>query len=291
MSRPTSPHARPLSRDGGVGQARPRLGVLGRPATRPLAARRAGATRPDLYVAPASAAVAAADADPPAIRRRRELHRAARTGGRAVDAGLAPVRVAGLHLRRRRLTAAPAPRLCADADRRADRRGRRALLLLRVLPAADGRGRAQPRPRARRALAAEPDVRLGHLRRGGQHDRAAQDDRDRQAPQARLRHGGDGPFHVRRRDDRSSCARCSTRCATPASRTCSRCAATRRPARTSGSPTEGGLSYSRELIELIRDEYEFSIGAACFPEVHIHATDAESDLRYSRRRSTPARAS
>ena len=46
------------------------------------------------------------------------------------------------------------------------------------------------------------------------------------------------------------------------------------------TPTEGGLSFSRELIELIREEYEFSIGAACFPEVHIHATDAESDLRY-----------
>ena len=46
------------------------------------------------------------------------------------------------------------------------------------------------------------------------------------------------------------------------------------------TPTEGGLSYSRELIELIRDEYDFAIGAACFPEVHIHAEDAESDLRY-----------
>jgi methylenetetrahydrofolate reductase (NADPH) len=44
--------------------------------------------------------------------------------------------------------------------------------------------------------------------------------------------------------------------------------------------TEGGLSFSRELIELIRDDYDFAIGAACFPEVHIHATDAESDLRY-----------
>jgi methylenetetrahydrofolate reductase (NADPH) len=44
--------------------------------------------------------------------------------------------------------------------------------------------------------------------------------------------------------------------------------------------TEGGLSYSRELIELIRDEYNFSIGAACFPETHIHADSAESDLRY-----------
>jgi len=44
--------------------------------------------------------------------------------------------------------------------------------------------------------------------------------------------------------------------------------------------TEGGLEYSRELIELIRDEYDFTIGAACFPEVHIHADSAESDLRY-----------
>src|SRR3954451_10689179 len=44
--------------------------------------------------------------------------------------------------------------------------------------------------------------------------------------------------------------------------------------------TEGGLSYSRELIELIRADYDFAIGAACFPEVHIHAESAESDLRY-----------
>jgi methylenetetrahydrofolate reductase (NADPH) len=49
---------------------------------------------------------------------------------------------------------------------------------------------------------------------------------------------------------------------------------------TEWTATEGGLRYSRELIELIRDEYDFAIGAACFPEVHIHATDAESDLRY-----------
>jgi methylenetetrahydrofolate reductase (NADPH) len=44
--------------------------------------------------------------------------------------------------------------------------------------------------------------------------------------------------------------------------------------------TEGGLEYSRELIELIRTDYDFTIGAACFPEVHIHAASAESDLRY-----------
>jgi methylenetetrahydrofolate reductase (NADPH) len=46
--------------------------------------------------------------------------------------------------------------------------------------------------------------------------------------------------------------------------------------------TAGGLTYSRELIELIRDEYDFTIGAACFPEVHIHAASAEDDLRYAK---------
>jgi len=44
--------------------------------------------------------------------------------------------------------------------------------------------------------------------------------------------------------------------------------------------TEGGLEYSRELVELIRNDYPFAIGAACFPEVHVHATNAEDDLRH-----------
>src|SRR3712207_280305 len=46
--------------------------------------------------------------------------------------------------------------------------------------------------------------------------------------------------------------------------------------------TEGGLEYSRELIELIGADYDFAIGAACFPETHIHATSAEDDLRYAK---------
>jgi methylenetetrahydrofolate reductase (NADPH) len=45
---------------------------------------------------------------------------------------------------------------------------------------------------------------------------------------------------------------------------------------------EGGLRYSRELIELIRADYDFAVGAACFPEVHLAADSAESDLRYTR---------
>ena len=44
--------------------------------------------------------------------------------------------------------------------------------------------------------------------------------------------------------------------------------------------TEGGLAYSRELVELIAADYPFAIGAACFPETHIHATSSEDDLRH-----------
>jgi methylenetetrahydrofolate reductase (NADPH) len=46
------------------------------------------------------------------------------------------------------------------------------------------------------------------------------------------------------------------------------------------SKTEGGLEFSRELVELISRDYPFAIGAACFPETHIHAASAEDDLRY-----------
>ena len=46
--------------------------------------------------------------------------------------------------------------------------------------------------------------------------------------------------------------------------------------------TEGGLEYSRELVELIAADYPFAIGAACFPETHIHATSPEDDLRFLR---------
>jgi methylenetetrahydrofolate reductase (NADH) len=45
---------------------------------------------------------------------------------------------------------------------------------------------------------------------------------------------------------------------------------------------DGGLRYSRELIELIRANYDFTIGAACFPEVHLAAESADTDLRYTR---------
>ncbi len=44
--------------------------------------------------------------------------------------------------------------------------------------------------------------------------------------------------------------------------------------------TEGGLEYSSELVALIRADYPFAIGAACFPETHIHAASPEEDLAH-----------
>ena len=44
--------------------------------------------------------------------------------------------------------------------------------------------------------------------------------------------------------------------------------------------TEGGLLYSTELIELLKESYDFAIGAASFPEVHPQAESAESDIRF-----------
>jgi methylenetetrahydrofolate reductase (NADPH) len=44
--------------------------------------------------------------------------------------------------------------------------------------------------------------------------------------------------------------------------------------------TDGGLEFSRELVELITDDYPFAIGAACFPETHIHASSPEDDLEH-----------
>ncbi|MFI5010142.1 MAG: methylenetetrahydrofolate reductase [NAD(P)H] [Solirubrobacterales bacterium] len=44
--------------------------------------------------------------------------------------------------------------------------------------------------------------------------------------------------------------------------------------------TEGGLEYSSQLVSLIKADYPFAIGAACFPETHIHAVSPEADLEH-----------
>ncbi len=47
-------------------------------------------------------------------------------------------------------------------------------------------------------------------------------------------------------------------------------------------PHPGGLSYSTELATLVSGDYDFAIGAACFPEVHPEAPDLDHDLRFLR---------
>jgi len=49
---------------------------------------------------------------------------------------------------------------------------------------------------------------------------------------------------------------------------------------TEWKPHPGGLHYSTELAALISGSYPFSIGAACFPEVHPEAPDLAHDLRF-----------
>jgi methylenetetrahydrofolate reductase (NADPH) len=49
---------------------------------------------------------------------------------------------------------------------------------------------------------------------------------------------------------------------------------------TAWKPHPGGLSYSTELAKLIAENYDFAIGAACFPEVHPEAPDMAHDLKF-----------
>jgi methylenetetrahydrofolate reductase (NADPH) len=48
------------------------------------------------------------------------------------------------------------------------------------------------------------------------------------------------------------------------------------------TPPEDGLSSAAELAGFISSDYEFSIGGACFPEVHPEAPDLDADLAYLR---------
>jgi len=49
-------------------------------------------------------------------------------------------------------------------------------------------------------------------------------------------------------------------------------------------PPEDGFTYANELAGFIADRGGFSIGGACYPEVHPRASDAEEDLRNLKRK-------
>ena len=44
--------------------------------------------------------------------------------------------------------------------------------------------------------------------------------------------------------------------------------------------TEGGLGHGDELVKLIADNYDFCVAAACYPEPHPEAVNAEEDLAH-----------
>lgn len=43
---------------------------------------------------------------------------------------------------------------------------------------------------------------------------------------------------------------------------------------------EGGFSHASELVEFIRSRYDFCLAAACYPEKHPEASDADADLQH-----------
>lgn len=45
-------------------------------------------------------------------------------------------------------------------------------------------------------------------------------------------------------------------------------------------PTAGGFSYATELIAMLRRNYDFCIGAACYPEKHPEAPSLDDDLTH-----------
>src|SRR4051812_11863475 len=50
------------------------------------------------------------------------------------------------------------------------------------------------------------------------------------------------------------------------------------------TPHPDGLQFSVDLIELICSDYDFCVGATCFPEVHPEAENLDQDLRYLKRK-------
>ena len=53
---------------------------------------------------------------------------------------------------------------------------------------------------------------------------------------------------------------------------------------TQWQPHPQGLRYSNELATLICDGYPFSVGAACFPEIHQESPDLAHDIRFLKRK-------
>ncbi len=47
---------------------------------------------------------------------------------------------------------------------------------------------------------------------------------------------------------------------------------------------EGGFSYASELVEFLRANFDFTLGGACYPEMHVEASDPDADLAALKRK-------
>jgi methylenetetrahydrofolate reductase (NADPH) len=47
-------------------------------------------------------------------------------------------------------------------------------------------------------------------------------------------------------------------------------------------PVEGGFQHSTDLIQHIKDNFQFGIAAACYPEGHTESPDLETDISYAK---------
>lgn len=45
-------------------------------------------------------------------------------------------------------------------------------------------------------------------------------------------------------------------------------------------PVPGGFSFATELVAMLRKNYDFSVGGACYPETHVEAADSQADLAH-----------
>ena len=157
-------------------------------------------------------------------------------------------------------------------------------------PPKSDEGEANLRQGAARAEPARSRLRVGDLRRG--RDDPRPDGGHRRVAAPGVRPGGDGALHVRQRHRRRPAHDARTACATPGSRTSSRCAATRRRAQDRWTQTEGGLEHSQRARRAASRRSTTSRSAR---PASRRPTSTRSTRRptcaTSRRRSTPARGS
>ncbi|GIT69686.1 MAG: hypothetical protein Ct9H300mP27_07900 [Chloroflexota bacterium] len=45
-------------------------------------------------------------------------------------------------------------------------------------------------------------------------------------------------------------------------------------------PSEGGFQHATELLKHVRDNFDFGLAAACYPEGHIESVDLMTDIDY-----------